>query len=74
MLNLPAGLAQYDLHAFATTSLPYHVTTSDVSTLPILIEAAQITGYQRVRGRSGAIAVLYEAHCKGILLLTWENK
>ena len=31
---LPAGLTQYVLHAFATKSPPYHVTTDDVSTPP----------------------------------------
>ena len=30
--QLPAGLTQYVLHAFATKSPPYHVTTDDVST------------------------------------------
>ena len=33
--HLPAGLTQYVLHAFATKSPPYHVTTDDVSTPPI---------------------------------------
>ena len=33
--HLPAGLTKYVLHAFATMSPPYHVTTDDVSTPPI---------------------------------------
>ena len=65
--HLPAGLTQYVLHAFATKSPPYHVTTDDVSTPPILIDVAKITGHQCVRGRGGAIAVLYETHWNGIL-------
>ena len=32
--HLSAGLTQYVLHAFATKSPPYHVTTDDVSTPP----------------------------------------
>ena len=43
--HLPAGLTQYVLHAFATKSPPYHVTTDDVSTPPILIDVAKITGH-----------------------------
>ena len=72
--HLPAGLTQYVLHAFATKSPPYHVTTDDVSTPPILIDVAKITGHQCVRGRGGAIAVLYETHWNGILRPTWERE
>ena len=48
--HLPAGLTQYVLHAFASKSPPYHVTTDDVATPPILISVAKITGHQCVRG------------------------
>ena len=48
--HLPAGLTQYVLHAFATKSPPFHVTTDDVSTPPILIDVAKITSHQCVRG------------------------
>ena len=72
--HLPAGLTQYVLHALATKSPPYHVTTDDVSTPPILIDVAKITGHQCVRGRGGAIAVLYETHWNGILRPTWERE
>ena len=65
--HLPAGRTQYVLHAFATKSLPYHVTTDDVSTPLILIDVVKITGPQSVRDRGGAIAVLYETHWNGIL-------
>ena len=71
---LPAGLTQYVLHAFATKLPPYHVTTDDVSTPPILIDVAKITGHQCVRGRGGAIAVLYETHWNGILRPTCERE
>ena len=72
--HLPAGLTQYVLHAFATKSLPYHVTTYDVSTPLILIDVAQITGHQSVRDRGGAIAFLYETHWNGILRPKWEQE
>ena len=72
--HLPAGLTQHVLHAFATKSPPYHVTTDDVSTPLILIDVAEIIGHQCVRGRGGAIAVLYETHWKGILRPTWERE
>ena len=71
--HLPAGFTQYVLHAFATKSPPYHVTTDDVSTPPILIDVAKITGHQCVRGRGGTIAFLYETHWNGILRSTWER-
>ena len=67
--HLPAGLTQYVLHVFTTKSPPYHVTTP-----LILIDVAKITGHQCVRGRGGAIAVLYETHWNGILRPTWERK
>ena len=69
-----AGLTQYVLHAFATKSPPYHVTMDDVSTPPILIDVAKITGHQFVRGRGDAVAVLYETHWNGILRPTWERE
>ena len=72
--NLPAGLTLYVLHAFATTSPPYHVTTDDVSSPPILIDVAKTTGHQCVRGRVCAIAVLYETHWNGVLCPTWERE
>ena len=72
--HLPAGLTQYVLHAFATKSPPYHVPTDDVSTPPILIDVAKITGHQCVRGRGGSTAVLYETHWNGILRPTWERE
>ena len=72
--HLPVDLTQYVLHAFATKSPPYHVTTDDVSAPPILIDVAKITGHQCVRGRGGAIAVLYETHWNGILRPTWERE
>ena len=42
-----------------------HVIKVSVSTAPILIDVANITCYQCVRGRSSAIAVLYETHWNG---------
>ena len=41
---------------------------------PILIDVAKITGHQCVRGRGGAIVVLYETHWNGILRPTWERE
>ena len=72
--HLPAGLTQYVVHAFVAKSPPYHVTTDDVSTPPILTDVAKITGHQCVRGRGGAIPVLYETHWKGLLRPTWERE
>ena len=72
--HLHAGLTQYVLHAFATKSPPYHVTTDDVSTPPILIDVAKITSHQCVRGLGSAIAVLYKTHWNGILHPTWERE
>ena len=71
---LPAGLTQCVLHAFAHKSPPYHVSTDDVTTPPILIDVAKITGHQCVRGCGGAIAVLYETHWTGLLRPTWERE
>ena len=50
--HLPAGLTRYVVHAFAIKSPPYHVTTDDVFTPPILIDVAKITGHQCVRGQA----------------------
>ena len=72
--HLPAGLTQYVLHAFNTKSPPYHVTTDDIATPPILIDMAKITGHQCVRGRGDAIAVLYETHWDSLLRPTWERE
>ena len=54
----PTGLTQYTLHSFATKFQPYHVTTEDVTTPPVLVQVDKITGHQCVRGRGGAIAVI----------------
>ena len=72
--HLPAGLTQYVVHAFATKSPSYHVTTDDIATSPILIDVAKTTGHQCVRGRDGAIAVLYETHWNGLLRPMWERE
>ena len=72
--HLPAGLIQYVLHTFATKSPPYLVPTDDVATPPILPDVAKLTVHQFVRGRGGAIAVLYETHWDGLLRPTWERE
>ena len=72
--HLPAVLTQYVLHAFATKSLPYHVTTDDIATPPILISVAKIPCHQCVRGRGGAIAILYETHWDSLLRPSWERE
>ena len=71
---LPAGLTHNVMHAFAHKSHPYHVTTDDVTTLPVLIDVAKITGHQCIRGRGGIITVLYETHWTGLLRPTWERQ
>ena len=70
--HLPTGLTQYVIHAFATNSPSYHVTTDDIATSPILSDVAKITGHRCVRGRGGAIAVLYETCWDSLLRPTWE--
>ena len=51
------------------------LTTSPRTTSPPLrFDVAKITGHQCVRGRGGAIAVLYETHWNGILRPTWERE
>ena len=72
--HLPAGLTQYVLHAFATKSPLYHITTDGVATPPTFLDVSKITGHQCVRGRGGAIAVLYETHWDGLLHPTWERE
>ena len=72
--HLPACLTQHVLYDFATKSPPYHVTTDDVSTSPYLIDVANITSHQCVRGRGGAIDVLYETHWNDILRPTSERE
>ena len=72
--HLPASLTQYALHAFATKSPLYHVTTDDIVTPPILIDVAKITGHQCVRGRGDAIAVLYETQLDDLLRPTRERE
>ena len=66
--HLPAGLTQYDLHAFATKSPPYHVNTDDFSTPPIqsmslrsqvtnvyAAEAMQLLSYMRHTGTASSV-------------------
>ena len=45
-----------------------------MTTPPVLIDVAKITGHQCVRGRDDAIAVLYETHWSGLLRPTWERE
>ena len=72
--HLPTGLTNYVLHAFATKPPPYHITTDDIATPPILIGDAKITGHQCVRGRGCATAVLHETHWDSLLRPTWERE
>ena len=73
--HLPAGLTQHVLHVFASkSSPPYHISTDDIATPPILINVAKTTGHQCVRGRGGAIAILYETHWDSLLRPTWERE
>ena len=67
--HVPAGVTQNVLHVFAPPS--YHVTTDDIATPPILMDFTKITCHQCVRGRGGAIAILYETHWGGLLRPTW---
>ena len=71
---LPAGLTQCVLNNFSKKSPPYHVTQDDVSTPLQRLEVEQITGHQSVRGRGGAIAVLYKTHWAGLSEPSWERE
>ena len=71
---LPAGLTPYVLNNYKTKSPPYHVTVNDVSTPVERLEVEQISTHQLVRGRGGAIAVLYETHWKDLLRPSWERE
>ena len=71
--HIPAGFTQYVLHAFATKSPPYHATTDDIATPPIVIDVAKIIGHQCVNGRGGAIVVIYETRWESLLRPTWEQ-
>ena len=64
---LPAGLTQYVLNYFSEKSPPYHVTQDVVSGPLQPLEVEKITGHQSVRGRGGAIAVLYKNALSGTL-------
>ena len=63
--------------SYTPSRLSRPLTTSPRTTSPpppISIDVAKITGHQCVRGRGGAIAVLYETHWNGILRPTWERE
>ena len=71
---LPAGLTQYVLNHHTTKSPPFHVTADDVSVPVERLEVDKISSHRSVRGRGGAIAVLYETHWKGLLRPSWERE
>ena len=71
---LPVGLTQYALNNHTTKSPPFHVTTDDVSVPVERLEVDKISSHRSVRGRGGAIAVLYETHWKGLLRPSWERE
>ena len=58
----PSRPTQYMPNNIFKKSPPYHVTQDDVSNPLQRLEVEQITGHQAVRGRDGAIAVLYKTH------------
>ena len=53
---------------------PYHVTQDDGSTPLQRLEVEKITGHRSVRGRGGAIPVMYEAHWTGLSRPSWERE
>ena len=59
---LPAGLTQYVLNNYTTKSPLFHVTADEVAVPVERLEAAKISSHRSVRGRGGAIAVLFETH------------
>ena len=71
---LPVGLTQYVLNTFFKKPSRYHVTQDDVSAPLQRLEAEKMTGHQSVRGRSGAIALIYKTHWVGLCEPSWEQE
>ena len=71
---LPAGLTRYVLNNYTSKSPPFHVTEDDVSVPVERLEVEKISSHRSVRGRGGAIAVLYETHWQGLLRPSWERE
>ena len=71
---LPAGLTQYVLSKYTKKSLPFHATADDFSVPVERSEVDKISSHRSVRGRGGAIAVLYETHWKGLLRPSWARE
>ena len=71
---LLAGLTQYVLNNYTNKSPPFHVFADDVSVPVERLEVDKISSHGSVRGRDGAIAVLYETHWKGLLRPSWERE
>ena len=70
----PTGLIQYVLNNYTTNPPPFHVTADDVSVPVERLEVDKISSHRSIRGRGGAIAVLYETHWKGLLRPSWERE
>ena len=71
---LPAGLTQYLFNNYTKQSASFHVTADDVSVPVERSEVDKIFSHRSVRGRGGAVAVLYETHRKGLLRPSWERE
>ena len=71
---LPAGLAQCVLNDYTTKSPPFTSTPDDVSAPVERLEFDKISSHRSVRGRGGAIAVIYETNWKGLLWPSWERE
>ena len=71
---LPPGLIQYILSNYTTKSSSFHATADDASVPVERSEVDKIFSHRSVRGRGGAVAVLYETHRKGLLRPSWERE
>ena len=76
---LPAGLSKYVLHSFMGKYLSFNPTAEDVVVSRMVVSRKavnieMINKYQLVRGRGCKLAVMYEAHWKGLSLISWERE
>ena len=71
---LAVGLTRYVLKHHTTRSTLFHVTADHVSVPVERVEVDKISSNRFIRGRGGAIAVLYETHWKGLLRPFWERE
>lgn len=68
--QLPMGLSQCVLTKYVAEAPPHHMAVEDADGPLERVVVDRITGHYLVRGRGGNIAVMYQAHWKGIMRVT----